>query len=822
MAENLNLVVLHDTNRNEDVLPITHEDAVLDANGKSAGVKFVELEQKLEIENDLSSKASFTANGGIIASSGNNFGKVTSFTASQYFYSNYIDISAYKSIRLSGVIYTGTTTLGLVFYNSSYTAIEGHVFDGGASGTASNKEYSYDVPSNAKYIRTSYFDVNSDSSTFYLYGYSEMSDAVKENQKEIAEIKNISSVMDISSQFTLTANGGIVASSTNNSYGNVSSFTGSQYFYSNFVDIHMYAMLHVKGVKYSGNSTTLGLVFYNSSNSPISGFVFNCDSSAASNVYYDVPVPKSAMYVRTSYFDANSDSSTFECIGYDSGAIALEKLNDAINVNWLKWEYGSYRYDFSRQGNMYYAMRSTVQMTDKDITLHVTANNGYYFFLYSTTSYTTYVERRLEYTFNINAGEKWALVIVDSSWTNHLNDDINTVIANSGLKIDYNAPIINDNDLEIAKLRARDGLAQLKLKLHDAALAYKKENSDTRMVSEIEDWLLEKDCVSYRGKLQKIGNYLCDKDGNRIALRGVGLGQIFIYPEIYSVENMLTLKYYGVNCVRITVYLRYPEASMGYLQNKAAYKSVISNIVENAKTAGIYAIINWHSFNVTDGDVTNDSSEQEEFFEYFAELYGSYNNVLWELHNEPFSNTPASLTSSISACSTIIKQYDSNPVLITGVGGNTTNFANMYNALVDAGITDVFVSPHYYLETLHIDTKAEVDSIINSFSGYPIYMTEWGGALASTSNTDPYFNKTICEYWMRKLYDADISANAWVFASRWSPSTLVNYPHSMLAGETRYAANQYYYLGGLTDGVLSEWGRFFFNTTRDLNWRIIE
>lgn len=47
MAENLNLVVLHDTNRNEDVLPITHEDAVLDADGKSIGTKFTEVNNEL-------------------------------------------------------------------------------------------------------------------------------------------------------------------------------------------------------------------------------------------------------------------------------------------------------------------------------------------------------------------------------------------------------------------------------------------------------------------------------------------------------------------------------------------------------------------------------------------------------------------------------------------------------------------------------------------------------------------------------------------------------------------------------------------------------
>lgn len=49
MAENLNLVVLHDTNRNEDVLPITHEDAVLDADGKSVGTKLAELAGEVEI-----------------------------------------------------------------------------------------------------------------------------------------------------------------------------------------------------------------------------------------------------------------------------------------------------------------------------------------------------------------------------------------------------------------------------------------------------------------------------------------------------------------------------------------------------------------------------------------------------------------------------------------------------------------------------------------------------------------------------------------------------------------------------------------------------
>jgi dipeptidyl aminopeptidase/acylaminoacyl peptidase len=64
MAENLNLVVLHDTNRNEDVLPVTHEDAVLDADGKSVGTKLTELEEKvkIEVEEDTASDLEFSDN----------------------------------------------------------------------------------------------------------------------------------------------------------------------------------------------------------------------------------------------------------------------------------------------------------------------------------------------------------------------------------------------------------------------------------------------------------------------------------------------------------------------------------------------------------------------------------------------------------------------------------------------------------------------------------------------------------------------------------------------------------------------------------------
>lgn len=110
MAENLNLVVLHDTNRNEDVLPITHEDAVLDADGKSIGTKFTELDSKVDERTIVEEEITLTLIDG--------WATTTTWTKNNYY--NKHAVIPVDSIRGSISIKAHATNGGRYGFLSSY------------------------------------------------------------------------------------------------------------------------------------------------------------------------------------------------------------------------------------------------------------------------------------------------------------------------------------------------------------------------------------------------------------------------------------------------------------------------------------------------------------------------------------------------------------------------------------------------------------------------------------------------------------------------------------------------------------------------------
>lgn len=139
MAENLNLVVLHDTNRNEDVLPITHENAVFDAIGKSVGTKLTELSGKV---NALTAEAIDTD--GLECSVRKTSGSGTTITIENTSENNYtihcITKTGYTYVLIklpSGLVAgkqykitytyssTSSSTANLVFANAFYSNIGG-------------------------------------------------------------------------------------------------------------------------------------------------------------------------------------------------------------------------------------------------------------------------------------------------------------------------------------------------------------------------------------------------------------------------------------------------------------------------------------------------------------------------------------------------------------------------------------------------------------------------------------------------------------------------------------------------------------------------
>ena len=71
------------------------------------------------------------------------------------------------------------------------------------------------------------------------------------------------------------------------------------------------------------------------------------------------------------------------------------------------------------------------------------------------------------------------------------------------------------------------------------------------------------------------------------------------------------------------------EESGGYLED-SSNKQKVKTVVDAAINKGLYVIIDWHTSHAEDYE-----TQAIQFFEEMATLYGDYDNVIYEIYNEP-------------------------------------------------------------------------------------------------------------------------------------------------------------------------------------------
>lgn len=307
------------------------------------------------------------------------------------------------------------------------------------------------------------------------------------------------------------------------------------------------------------------------------------------------------------------------------------------------------------------------------------------------------------------------------------------------------------------------------------------------------------------GKITKNGRYIEDKDGERFVLRGIGTHSISEYNNLYNADVMKTLLLYGINCIRISVYLtggNYQHSdgrtALGWLTDSDQLKPIIENLVSVATDSGLYVILDWHSYHTIDGgDVTQYTDQQKAFFTYFSTKYATQTNILYELHNEPYQNTAQQLLSSVSECASIIRSNNADAILICGNGSDGVDaMQNLFN--VENNL-DVFISPHLYTG------EQTVDGVIKPVfeSGYPIFVSEWGNS--SLSGTDDP-NDVEALKMFNYCHEHGISYCLWKMTYQDMDTAVLRY-------DPDYAEN-YYPFGGWHDSDLSHNGHLYFDTIR--------
>ncbi|MFG1914661.1 glycoside hydrolase family 5 protein [Micromonospora sp. NPDC048898] len=136
--------------------------------------------------------------------------------------------------------------------------------------------------------------------------------------------------------------------------------------------------------------------------------------------------------------------------------------------------------------------------------------------------------------------------------------------------------------------------------------------------------------VERHGQLRVCGTTMCDRSGARVQLRGISSMWLNWETAPYA-ENLSALTW-----MRDNWNLQVIRASMGvepagaYLSNPGKARAQVETIINNAVSAGVYVIVDWHAH-----EAQNNQSQAVAFFGDLARRYGHLPNVIWEPYNEP-------------------------------------------------------------------------------------------------------------------------------------------------------------------------------------------
>ena len=351
----------------------------------------------------------------------------------------------------------------------------------------------------------------------------------------------------------------------------------------------------------------------------------------------------------------------------------------------------------------------------------------------------------------------------------------------------------------------KNGFAKLEEKITDVAKTYIHSNGLYTDYATTKDYVLCHNDFKYNGKLVKSGAKILNSAGVEFMLQGIGTHSLTEYNPLYSYDSVKTLKYYGINLIRVSVYLSnfYPEKSnhrlcKGWLEYSDEIKPIIEKLIDNATRNNMYVLLDWHSYHSIDGgDVTQYTSQQEAFFEYYASKYASYNNVLYELHNEPYRNTATELLPSIISCASIIRGYNQDAIIVCGHGSDGVAEANrVWNTLNNL---DIFISPHLYTGEQNTNSISEFIS-----NNLPIFVSEWGN---SSLSGDDIPNYSMAYNMFNLMFQNKVSNALWKWTYQNMDTAVLTYNESAI----KYA----YPYGGYVDGLLSSNGKFYFDMTFD-------
>jgi endoglucanase len=254
--------------------------------------------------------------------------------------------------------------------------------------------------------------------------------------------------------------------------------------------------------------------------------------------------------------------------------------------------------------------------------------------------------------------------------------------------------------------------------------------------------------VQIHGLLQQNGNKIVDKNNEPVSLAGNSFfwsNDNWGGERYYNAEVVSWLKHdWETTIVRAAMGVEDPG---GYLDNKTENKNRIKTIVDAAIEKGIYVIIDWHSHHAEDN-----TNEAALFFEEMANLYGEYDNIIYEIYNEPLDISWSTIIKPYAiSIIAAIRSIDPDNLIVVGTP-EWSQRVDLAAADPIIGYSNIAYTLHFY--TVHHQQWLRDRASAALESGIALFVTEWGSI--GYSLVDPEANE-----WMTWCFTNKISHCNW-------------------------------------------------------------
>ncbi len=386
----------------------------------------------------------------------------------------------------------------------------------------------------------------------------------------------------------------------------------------------------------------------------------------------------------------------------------------------------------------------------------------------------------------------WQLVIknankdvkISSSWNGEFSISDNVILVNN---LDYNSRIDKNSKISLGFILTSKEKIELKdYELYQISKEERKlvATNNTNKINEINkikenNKIEEKNetqvktedgsPLEFHGKLSVKSGKIVDEKNSEFIIQGVSTHSIFEFSQYINYDTFKTLRDdFNVNTIRLAMY---SDLNLGYSQE---LHSKIDSGVEYATKLGLYVIIDWHILNDNDPNINKASAKV--FFEEMAYKYKDYDNVIYEICNEPNGDVSWDTVKQYALeIIEIIRKFDNDGIIVIGTPDYCKNLEEVQKNPIEE-YENLLYSFHFYAGTHKSDIRENLEKAIEN--KLPVFVSEFGISEATGNGN---IDEDEANTWIKYLRENNIGYVCWNLSNKDESSAILKVTTSSLS-----------------------------------------